>query len=155
MLGVLIGFVLGLLLTGIAIFVLAPRMMLMEDRSNLGFQETVDTIEKIALEADWQVPSIHPVSNSVAKAGYSVRPATVVELCHPVLAGQILGSNEGRKVVPLMPCRVAVYENEDGSVTISRMNSVLMSKLFGGIVHKVMSKAAGENEEMFKPLLKK
>ena len=48
-----------------------------------------------------------------------------------------------------MPCRVAVYKSADGSTMISRMNTTLMSKLFGGIVEEVMSEASAESEAMF------
>jgi hypothetical protein len=53
----------------------------------------------------------------------------------------------------MMPCRDAVYENEAGDVVIARMNSGLMSKFFGGLVAEVMADAAGENEEMFAPVI--
>ncbi len=53
----------------------------------------------------------------------------------------------------MMPCRVAVYENADGSVTISRLNSTAMSKLFGGVIEEAMSEAAAQNEDILVPLL--
>jgi len=37
-----------------------------------------------------------------------------------------------------MPCTLAVYEADDGKVYISKMNTGLMGKLFGGTVAEVV-----------------
>ena len=52
-----------------------------------------------------------------------------------------------------MPCRVGVYETKDGQVYISEMNIRLMSKMFGGIIEKVMGRVAEEEEEMLKDII--
>jgi uncharacterized protein (DUF302 family) len=45
-----------------------------------------------------------------------------------------------------MPCRISVYQRENGDVVIARMNSGLMSRLFHREIAEVMSAATGEVE---------
>ena len=86
--------------------------------------------------------------------GFEVKPATVIELCQPKHAGKILSRDENRIVTSLMPCRVSVYETSDGKVVISRMNSGLVSKLFGGEIATVMADASQETEEILAQTIK-
>lgn len=148
-LGVLVG--MGLL--GVVAYNMAAKMMITQDVSSLGFDETIAAIEANAKSAGWKVPAVHPISKSVAQAGFDVNRLTVVELCKAELAGRILKDSDDWSVTPMMPCRAAVYEKSDGEVVIARMNSGLMSKFFGKIVSGVMGKAAAENEKMFEPII--
>jgi uncharacterized protein (DUF302 family) len=148
-----LGVIVGMALLGVVAYTKAGDIMVVEDVSKLGFDETVSAIEENAKAAGWKVPAVHPISKTVSKAGFDVNRVTVVELCKAELAGKILQDGKDGRVTPMMPCRVAVYENEAGDVVIARMNSGLMSKFFGGLVAEVMADAAGENEEMFAPII--
>ena len=77
---------------------------------------------------------------------FDVTPVTVIELCKVDLGGDILSSDESRVVSSMMPCRVAVYEDEEGRVIVSRMNTGLVSKLFGGNIATIMADATSETE---------
>ena len=68
-------------------------------------------------------------------------------------AGAILAESDERIVAALMPCRVSFYEKADGKVYISRMNSGLMAKTFGGLIAEVMAVASADVEVMLQPLL--
>lgn len=140
------GFVAGVLLTGIIGISLAPGMMINENESIYSFEETVERIQAEAIEAGWKVPAIHEINNSVASGGFDVAPVTVIELCKVDLAGEILSDDESRIVSSMMPCRVAVYEDEQGRVVVSRMNTGLVSKLFGGDIAAIMADATDETE---------
>ena len=150
--GALIGFVIGVVLTGAAIWTMAPGMMMMEDRSTLGFDDTVQAIQDNAAAQDWVVPNVMRLDKSIAKHGYDVRPVAVIELCNPGLAAAVLAEDDARLVSSLMPCRVAVYEKSNGDVILSRMNTAMMSKMFGGLVTEVMSQATEQTEQIFAPL---
>jgi uncharacterized protein (DUF302 family) len=52
-----------------------------------------------------------------------------------------------------MPCRIAVYQKADGSVVVSRMNTGLMSKIFGGLVTEVMAQASADSERIITSVL--
>ncbi len=150
----IIGILLGSLLTCFAIYRAAPKMMLIEDTIDLSIEDALTKLKNTAIDLDWKVPTVHTLSDSVKEAGYDVRRVTILELCHPKLAGVMLENEKGRRIAPMMPCRVALYENADGTTTVSRMNSGMMSKMFGGIIASGMSEAAGQNEEIFESILK-
>ena len=142
------GFILGVLLTGIIGITAAPGMMMNENESNYSFDETVEMIQAEAIEAGWKAPAVHNIRNSVANGSFDVAPVTVIELCKVDLVGQILSDDESRIVSSMMPCRVAVYEDEEGRVIVSRMNTGLVSKLFGGNVETIMADATAETEQI-------
>lgn len=154
LIGVLVGFAVGVLLSGIVTWTLAPGMMMVESQSKLGFDDTVQTIQDNAATQDWIVPNVMRLDKSIAKHGYDVRPVAVIELCKPDLAAEILAEDDARLVSSLMPCRIAVYEKSNGDVILSRMNTALMSKMFGGLVTEVMSEATAQTEQIFAPVEK-
>lgn len=146
----LVGFVIGSLITGFAIFKLSPGMMLIETSSPHDFATTVQKFETAVADQGWRMPAVHDLQATLLKNGKNVRSVKVFELCQPDHAEKILRESEERIVSTMMPCRVAIYEKADGKVYISRMNSALMSKAMGGIVKEVMSVAFSENELMIK-----
>lgn len=151
----IIGIVLGAFLTSFIMYKSAPKMMLIEDTVEMSVEDAIAKLEAAAEKVGWKVPKVHMISESVKKAGYNVRPVAVLELCHPKLAGEMLADEKGRRVAPMMPCRVALYENADGTITVSRMNSGMMSKIFGGVIASGMADAAAQNEEIFDSILGK
>ena len=147
------GFALGVVLVGLVMFLVAPNMMIVEDVSPLGYEETIQTINDAAAAQGWKVPAVHTIDASVNKAGYDVLPVSVIELCQPDHAAKILEDDEARVVTSMMPCRVSVYQTSDGQVIISRMNTGLVSKLFGGLVAEVMAQATADNEQILSAVL--
>ncbi len=149
---VLSSFALGVAATAVFMFISAPDVMIHETVSPLGHQETVDRIVETAESMGWKIPETHEIHNSVANGGYDVLPVTVIELCKVDLAGEILMDSDNRIVSSMMPCRVAVYENSDGEVIVSRMNTGLMSTVFGGEVWDTVSTATEETETILASL---
>ncbi|RKZ09676.1 DUF302 domain-containing protein [Candidatus Fermentibacteria bacterium] len=147
------GFVAGIILTGIIGISVAPGMMINENESIYSFDETVERIQAEAIEAGWKVPAVHEIDNSVASGGFDVAPVTVIELCKVDLAGNILSDGDSRVVSSMMPCRVAVYIDDDGKVIVSRMNTGLVSKLFGGDIAAIMADATDETEQIVNSVL--
>ncbi len=140
------GVVLGAILMGVFGFLSAPSAMITESESNFSHDETVEMIIANAEEMGWKIPATHEIHNSVIRGGYDVEKVTVIELCNVDLAGEILTGDENRIVSSMMPCRVAVYETSDGRVIVSRMNTGLISSVFGGKVQEVMAMATDETE---------
>ena len=143
---VMVAFVLGLLVAGVAIFRLAPDMMVVENPSKLGFEETVQGVVEAAEQRGWKVPTVHRLAASMQTAGHEVLPAAMIELCRADYAARILADHQARFVTSLMPCRVAVYQTSDGHTIVSRMNTTLMSKLLGGLITEVMAAVSGDSE---------
>ncbi|MEN8172463.1 MAG: DUF302 domain-containing protein [Chloroflexota bacterium] len=149
----IVGFVLGMIFLGVVGFLAAPGLMILEDVSPLNYEDTISTILESAADSGWKVPKTYQLDAAVVEGGYDVLPVSVMELCKPDHAGKVLNEDEGRIVSSLMPCRIAVYEISDGSVIISRMNSGLVSKVFGGTVAEVMAQASAENELILSAVL--
>lgn len=142
----ILGLVLGALLATVGIALAAPRLMIVEDASPHGFDETVSRIVAAAEARQWKVPAVHDLRESMQKAGHDVDPATVIELCRPDYAVRILAEDRERVVTSMMPCRIAVYRTSDGSVVVSRMNTTLVARLFGGLISQVMAGASADSE---------
>ena len=152
-----VGFVAGIILTAVIGFVVvvntAPSMMIIETESPLSHEETVQSIIENAEKSGWKVPEIHKISNSINNAGHEVLPVTVIELCKVDLAANILVDDDSKVVTSMMPCRMAVYETSDGRVIVSRMNTALVSGMFGGNIKNTMADATRETEEFLNTAL--
>ena len=149
------GIIVGALLTMFIMFQMAPGLMLIEDESQYNFEESVTKFEASVKEHDWKMSTTHDLQKSMKKFNYDIKSVKVFELCHPDHAIKILKANDERIVSTMMPCRVAIYEKNDGKTYISRMNSKLMASTMGELINSVMAEAAQQNEEILEVLLKK
>jgi uncharacterized protein (DUF302 family) len=152
--GIIIGLISGILLGWLILFLAAPSMMFRESMSTRGFDDTVAKIEFLVEEKGWKIPAVHDLQATMKKFGKDVRSVKVFEICHPDHSYKILSESEERIVSNMMPCRIAVYEKEDGSVWISRMNSGVVAKPMSKVVRKTMSAAARDVEEVIADFLK-
>ncbi|HEY5621330.1 MAG TPA: DUF302 domain-containing protein [Pontiella sp.] len=118
---------------------IAPKAVLKETVSPLGYEETLAHIQNNVTNAGWKVSALMRLDKSLAKEGKSVLPAASLKICQPDYAEKILLSDKARFVSVMMPCSIAVYEKTDGKTYISTMNTALMGHLFGGTVRRVMS----------------
>ena len=147
------GFIGGILLVMISMFVFAPSLMMVESQSRYDFNETVDRLMDIVDESSWGILNYHDMQQVKANLGYEVLPVKVFDLCSGQYSYEILREDDERIVTPMMPCRISIYEKSDGNTYIGRMNSGLVARLFGGIINDVMQKATAESEELLEPLL--
>ena len=151
----LVGLVLGIVLTLVAMWNMAPGMMILEDVVTSGdFETTVAKFEKSVKDHGWKMPAVHDLKKTMAKFGHDVKAVKVFELCHPDHAARILKQDGERIVSSLMPCRIAIYEKNDGKVYASRMASGLMASMMEGIIPEVMKEAAHQNEEILNAIIK-
>lgn len=144
------GLIVGVVALGVAVYLLMPGMMLKEQMSPYGVEDTVARL-KAAAEADgWVVSSVVKLDESVKKhGGPEVRPVRLVNLCQAQHAGKILSGDDARIVSVMMPCTVSVYEKSDGSVWVGSMNPGLLGKMFGGVVSEVMAGPVAEAQDRF------
>jgi uncharacterized protein (DUF302 family) len=147
------GFLVGIVAMMLTAFSAAPRLMIAENDSRFGFEETVEIIKATAIATNWKVPTVHMIHDAVTPHGYDVGRVAVLELCQPHHAGKILTDDRAKVVTSMMPCRVSVYETADGRVVVSRMNTSLMAQAFGGTVASVMADATRENETILKSVI--
>jgi uncharacterized protein (DUF302 family) len=151
--GILIGVVSGMILGPLIAFFIAPSLMFREDKNSRDFDVTVAKLEKAIEVRGWKTPVIHDLQATMKKFGKEVRSVKVLEICHPDLSYEILNRSKEKIVSSMMPCRISVYEKEDGSVWISRMNAGLLSKPMSPIIRKTMSAAAADVEEIIAEVL--
>ena len=144
----LLGVVLGALGLGVVLFATAPELMLTERKSPLGLEETVSGITKAAEAKGWVVQGVTKLDESVKKhGGPEVRPVRLVNLCEPHHAGKILAEDDNRLVSVFMPCTIAVYEKQDGTVWIAAMQPKNLGRLFGGTISEVMAGPVAADQE--------
>ena len=142
---VLIGLVIGVVLTGAAIVTAMPKMMIVTQESRLGFDETVAALEQAIPQQGWVVSTVSDMNKSMAKHGVEFEPRVkLVKLCKPEYAQSVLTTD--RHVSTLMPCTLAVWEGDDGKVYLSKMNMSLMARMFGGNIAKVMGGSVARDE---------
>ena len=149
-----LGLLAGIILTGAIIWLSAPKLMINVHQSNYGFDKTIELITGAVKGTAWKIPTVHNLQKSLIKGGHDMTRLTIVELCHPHYAFDVLQKDSNKKISAIMPCRMGIYETKDGSVYLAEMNVSLLSKMFGGDVATAMSKISKENKEMFKSIIK-
>lgn len=144
----------GVILTGGFLYKAAPGLMMFEDESKYGFEETLEKFEAEVKDAGWKVAGIHDMQKILKDYGYDVKAVKIYELCSSKYSAEILEKDDERIVSPLMPCSIAIYEKSDGKTYISRMNSSLIAKPFGGTINDIMQQASDDTEKIIDKLVK-
>lgn len=151
--GIIIGIASGIVLGLLIVFFASPSLMFREDRYDKDFDTTVAKLEEAILAKGWKIPAVHDLQATMKKFDKEVRSVKVFEICHPEHSYKILSQSDERIVSNMMPCRISVYEKEDGSVWISRMNSGFVAKPMSSIIRTTMSDAAKDVEEVISKVL--
>jgi len=140
-----VGAVLGIALTAVVTVVAMRSLMIVRHESKLGFDDTVAAIEAAIAENGWVSPQTVDMQKSMAKHGVEFpHRIKLVKLCKATYAAQVL--TDSRHMSSLMPCTIAVYEDDDGKVYVAKMNTGLMGKVFGGTVAEVMGGSVARDE---------
>jgi uncharacterized protein (DUF302 family) len=121
-----------------------------EKCSRFSFDKTVEIIKSSAEKEGWSVPAVHDLQQSIAKSGKIVKPVKVIEICKPKYSGQMLELNDERIISVMMPCRISVYEKNDGKVYISLLNAESMASGLPKNIAEVMKQASDETFELVK-----
>jgi uncharacterized protein (DUF302 family) len=124
--------------------------IVIEHQSRFGFEKTVELLVADAEKREWKVPAVHDLQQSLAKSGKSVRPVKVVEICKPQFSGQMLELNHERIISVMMPCRISVYEKEDGLTYVSLINAGDMAAGLPANIARIMKEASDETFEIAK-----
>ena len=146
----LIGFVLGIVLVSIMGWTQMPGMMLKENVSPYGVNETVEKISAEALASGWVVAGVKPLHKAVKKhGGYDIPPVMLINLCQADHAYNILKEDDNKVLSVMMPCTISVYQKEDGKTYIGSMNAGLLGKMFGGTIAEIMGVEVAEQQRQF------
>jgi uncharacterized protein (DUF302 family) len=132
---------------------MSANQIIIEQVSPFSVESTVEKLVASAILNNWQNPVIHNLQQSLAKSGKDVRPVQVIELCKPEFSGKMLEKNHERIVSIMMPCRISVYEKEDGKAYIALLNTSAMIGQMPKSVTEVMNKASEETFEIVKSVI--
>jgi uncharacterized protein (DUF302 family) len=127
-----------------------PNQFIIEETSRYDFANTVEKLVAEAERREWKVPFVHDLQQSLAKSGKEVKPVKVIEICKPEYSGKMLELNDERIISVMMPCRISVYEKEDGKTYIALVNAGNMTSQLPDNIASVMKSAADESLEIVK-----
>jgi uncharacterized protein (DUF302 family) len=127
--------------------------IVIEEKSRFGFEKTVQLLSETAEKREWKVPFVHDLQLSLAKSGKSVRPVKVIEICKPKYSGQMLELNDERIMSVMMPCRISVYEKDDGVTYVSLINTGKLSADLPSNIASVMKEASDDTLEIVKTVV--
>lgn len=123
-------------------------MWVIEKLSRYNFGDTVEKLIAEAESRDWKIPAVHDLQQSLAKSGKKVKPVKVIEICKPQYSGQMLELNNERIMSVMMPCRISVYEKDDGKTYTTVIDGSKMSEGLAEKIAKVMKAASDETIEI-------
>lgn len=126
------------------------KQLVIEHPSKSGFEKSVEILVAEAERREWKVPAVHDLQLSLAKSGKTVRPVKVIEICKPEYSGKMLELNDERIISVMMPCRISVYEKEDGLTYISLINAGELAAGLPESISSVMKAASDETFEIVK-----
>jgi len=157
---VLIGALAGILLTAIAVIIIMRSKMLSTIESPLGYDATCNELEAAVTDLKdngWSFPmerlDMYGKLAAKGKAPANVKRMMSYFMCNPALAGSVLETNPA--ISSIMPCTWSIYETTDGRVLISKMNVGLMSRIFGGSIHKTMMDVEETEKEILRRISNK
>ena len=148
------GILLGMLLTAVVVWRVMPGMMIVTHESKLAFDETVTALESsIGSSSGWVVQGVNDMGASLKKQGRNFdHRVKSIKLCNPIYAERVL--QDERWASSLMPCSFAIWEDNSGRVFVSKMNTGLMGRMFGGTIAEVMGGYVAQDEKsMLEPVL--
>jgi uncharacterized protein (DUF302 family) len=148
--GMLLGLVVGTLLTGLAMGLSGEQMMIKEIRSPFDLEKTVSVLtQRINDEPGWHVVAVYNQQEEVKKYGdIDIGPMKIIEYCSGPYAGRMLSADNRKKIATILPKSFAAYEKSDGSVYIATMNGSVMGKLFRGEAGRIVERVSLDVEDM-------
>lgn len=134
-----LGILTGLILFTIIAKLAAPGMMLKERVSPLPYEETVQKIESAVTNGGWEISRKMDMQKSLSKFGKEVPRVTLLKICEPNHAANILNDDDAMYVSLMMPCTISIYEKSNGKTYVATMRADVMGRIFGGTVAEVMA----------------
>jgi uncharacterized protein (DUF302 family) len=145
------GLLAGLIITFLAVLIVIPGKLFVEQESPMGFNETLSALTESAEANHWTISHSYNLQATMEKNGYKVDPALVVSLCNPSHANDILSNISSRRISALMPCRLAVYEKE-GKTYTSIFNSRIMYPFLNRNDREILKATTSETVQILKSI---
>jgi uncharacterized protein (DUF302 family) len=132
---------------------MSTNQIIIEHVSQFDVATTVEKLIAAAAIKEWQNPAVHNLQQSLAKSGKTVRPVQVIEICKPEYSGKMLEKSDERIVSVMMPCRISIYEKEDGKTYVALLNMAEMVSGFSPIAVEAIRGATDESFEIVKSVV--
>jgi len=129
--------------------------LFIESQSRYNFDQTMEKLSGIILNGGWNISVTLDLQASLNKSDISVLPVKVIELCNPKLASRILTNSDTRIYSSMLPCKISVYEKENGKTYLSILNSGALASQLGGVVENVMIEAFSQVEKFIHQVIEK
>jgi uncharacterized protein (DUF302 family) len=148
----ILGILVGVIITAIAINLSAGRMMMKEMKSPYDFEKTVEmVVNRVNSMPEWHVVTVYDMNQEViTHGGKPIGKYAIIKYCSGKYASQMLRADDRKAMGAMMPKAFAVYEKSDGQVYLATANGAVMGKLFGGETETIIEKVSLEVEEMLR-----
>lgn len=104
--------------------------MMVEKRSRLGFNETVAALQDAAKKRGWELGPVMDMQAAMLKAGQKgAKPFKILTMCNKDLAESLIKAQIAQKAMPFAPCRLSVFEGDDGKIYVAKPNTEFMAKM--------------------------
>ncbi len=118
-----------------------------EIKTGKSFDDTVVSLLKSIDKNGWAIFQVIDLRDRLAAKDFSIRPLKIIEICKASHASKLLSQNS--LIAACMPCRLAVFEDDEG-VKIISMNPSAMSNLFDGIDNSLLKIIQSEMNEIMR-----
>lgn len=148
---IIISFVAGAIVTSAIAYKAFPNIMIHEIESQYTFEETLENIEVNAKAKGWKVPKKWKVNlhkNMLKVVKVDIGPNTLIKMCEPKAAADILIHNELKRLSSIMPCTISVYVKTDGKTYIGYMNMQVLGLLFGEKVEVITDELGPQMDDI-------
>jgi len=115
--------------------------LFIETQSKYSFDHTIEKLSDIIVRAGWNISVLLDLQGSLSKSGIDILPVKAIELCNPELASQLLSNSETRVYSCMLPCKISIYEKENGKTYLSLLNIEMISTLIDEKANRVMNAA--------------
>lgn len=146
---IVIGLVIGIIISSVAWVLTMPKIILKEQVSPLGFKETIKALEDAVTEGGWIILDKVDLQNAMDKTDKNIPKSVVMKICEPHMVSTIMNDDEGMIGSVIMPCTISVYEKKDGRSYVATVNTRLLGRIFGGTVSKVVSGSVTDDTKAF------
>lgn len=154
----LLGLILGIILSGLAFVYILKKYMMVSVKIEGSFDEVEQAVKSVVPQfkgwgfpiPDWQ---FYKSQLSKGLSYDNIKSMVMHFVCNPMHANKVLKVDP--KLAGIMPCTWAVYEDKNGGVFIAKMNIALMSRMYFGVIGKVMKDVADIEKKMLAEVKKK
>lgn len=147
----------GMVLMGISVWIMMPKMMLTTYKSERDFESTLDMLKKeIEAAGEWKIAAEFDFQKNIQDGGHEeIEKVGSIAICNPKYASQVLSEVPNRKVTSIMPLTIGIYKDKKNNVYVSEMNISIMGMMFGGTIAKVMNIAGKDVKKIILSAIKK